>query len=879
MKKAQQADTAGTMLHHYTIARKKAEEPALDLDGLRTLGLAHVQRLARRIWTDYNVHDPGVTALELLCYAITDLGYRASFPVADLLAESARDPNPPTSSLFTARRILPNRALTPLDYRKLLIDLPGVKNAWLRPAPLSFFADTIEAKLLHSDPRLPGIREVPISGLYRVLLDFNDHIRPADKPAILRTVRERLMANRNLCEDFVACDEVAVQPFRLCGEIDLLPDADTAKVNAEILFRVDRYLAPPVTNYDLDEMLALPSAGGGRRSVDAIFDGPLLDCGFIDDAELGAAELREEIRLSDLIALIMDIEGVAAVRELVIAPAPSDPSEPPVPVANRWLVPVAAGRKALLDGRTRLVFHKRAMPVVPAAARVEAELARLREAARAKTETPANYDFAVPEGRSRNCADYSSFQNHFPAIYGLDDNGLPPGATPARKAQALQLKGYLLFFDQLLADYLMQLRELGRLFSIDPARNRTYFHQAVTSFRDWQKLIGADGAAFVELLDNVVEDQSSDLDRRNRFLDHLIARFAESFADFAHVMHSAFHTGDAALAAYKSNLLAEYPTLSRDRGLACNYALGRDEDLWNSTNVSGLEKRLAALLGIRNCSRRNLSEQSYDIYAEIDTTPDDEFRFRVRHRDTGKILLSGTTNYRTRDQARQAMRLAVAAAQLPAAYQTRTTSDGRFYFNIVDSSGATIARRIEYFASETGLHRAIDELLAYLQSHYSGEGMYLIENILLRPDRNDDPFLPICRAPESGEGAALDPYSWRLHIILPAFGNRFDNMDFRRFAEEVIRRETPAHILPRICWIDREQMAVLEKTYRDWIYLKCGRESAGRTARLTAFIEALFSAKNVYGPAKLFGCDSGEEKDKFIVGRAVLGSTGKEVPS
>lgn len=27
-------------------------------------------------WTDYNVHDPGITMLEMVCYAITDLGIR-----------------------------------------------------------------------------------------------------------------------------------------------------------------------------------------------------------------------------------------------------------------------------------------------------------------------------------------------------------------------------------------------------------------------------------------------------------------------------------------------------------------------------------------------------------------------------------------------------------------------------------------------------------------------------------------------------------------------------------------------------------------------------------------------------------------------------------
>ena len=37
---------------------------------LRQEGLNAIQQLASRWWTDYNIHDPGITQLELLCYAL-----------------------------------------------------------------------------------------------------------------------------------------------------------------------------------------------------------------------------------------------------------------------------------------------------------------------------------------------------------------------------------------------------------------------------------------------------------------------------------------------------------------------------------------------------------------------------------------------------------------------------------------------------------------------------------------------------------------------------------------------------------------------------------------------------------------------------------------
>ena len=53
--------------------------------GKQRLALRLAQTLSGHAWTDYNLHDPGVTMLEQLCYALTDLVYRADFPVADHL--------------------------------------------------------------------------------------------------------------------------------------------------------------------------------------------------------------------------------------------------------------------------------------------------------------------------------------------------------------------------------------------------------------------------------------------------------------------------------------------------------------------------------------------------------------------------------------------------------------------------------------------------------------------------------------------------------------------------------------------------------------------------------------------------------------------------
>ena len=115
-----------------------------------------------------------------------------------------------------------------------------------------------------------------------------------------------------------------------------------------------------------------------------------------------------------------------------------------------------------------------------------------------------------------------------------------------------------------------------------------------------------------------------------------------------------------------------------------------------------------------------------------------------------------------------------------------------------------------------------------------------------------------------------------MHFILPAYAGRFQNMDFRRFVEETIRQETPAHILPKVCWIDSEDMAMLEGPYRDWVDLRSGASSANRTAKIEALIHALQHVKNVYPQRLLHECSADESKPPFILGRSALGSEGLE---
>jgi hypothetical protein len=101
-----------------TLTNEPLKQPGLNFTQLREEGIEYLQKLVGSGWTDYNAHDPGLTILEVLCYAITDLSYRLDFDIEDLLAGSSL-----SKQFFTAREILSTDPVTISDYRKKILNL------------------------------------------------------------------------------------------------------------------------------------------------------------------------------------------------------------------------------------------------------------------------------------------------------------------------------------------------------------------------------------------------------------------------------------------------------------------------------------------------------------------------------------------------------------------------------------------------------------------------------------------------------------------------------------------------------------------------------------------------------------------------------------
>jgi hypothetical protein len=579
-----------------TLSNAPLEHPALDYAFLRREGIRHLESLAGHLWSDFNAHDPGITLLEQLCYAITDLAYRASHEVPDLLASSGGDPY---ESLYSASTILTSHPVTLLDLRKAVIDVEGVKNAWIEelhePSPPLHLHEAKGELRFQPDP--PYTRPVLLKGRVRVLIETSD-LEDRHTDEVRCDVARRLHACRPLCTDFDAIQVLAPQPVKVFAEVEIGPVDDAERVVLDIYQALLEYVSPSIAFKTLGELLA-----EGRRS-DEIFDGPVLRNGFLDSEALERMRRKDALYTSDLIREIMGIPGVRAVRNIsVSAEGKWDP----------WSVPLDPSRAPRLDlHASPITLVKGGLTAHLDTARIIQTLAeRRRKVAPRGHLSPSERDFSVPAGRDRSVARYRSIQHQLPAIYGVGAAGLPGPVTPRRQAQARQLQAYLLFFDQLLANSFAQLAHAGVLFSFFKEDARTYVTQMVDEpSLDLSAVRRLDAEAHGARLSEIAEDREGSgslSNRKNRFYDHLMARFAEQFTDYSLVLPGAAGReglpADDRLVPDKRAFLQRYPRLSSARGT------GRDVlSPGGEGGVAGLQERIERKLGLTDEERFLLVE-------------------------------------------------------------------------------------------------------------------------------------------------------------------------------------------------------------------------------------------------------------------------------
>ncbi len=826
----------------------------LDFDKLRAEGIDYLGELAGNIWTDHNTHDPGITILEMLCYALLDIGYRTGIPDKDLFTR-----NPDSSeedNFFTPSQILGCNPVTIADYRRLLIDIPGIKNAWLQ------VAEDITVNSICSNFQYrsfaPGCKDF-LNGLYHVYIDLQNSkltdpkLIEKERDDIVREVKRVLMAHRNLCEDFYDIKILEKQKIGVCAEIEIDPAADIDQLIRKIITEIDNFFSPSPKFYRLSELL-----NDKGKSIEEAFAGRPIDWtkshGFVDNEAFEKIELKKEIHLSDLYNVIFNVAGVNAIQNLRLQNC--DKSTCTDGDVNNWIFRLYTDHVPQLSLEcSGIVLLRNGAPLVQD---LLGYVSFLQNNANAKTllgDNSGNKDILLPAGTfPAELPVYYPLENDFPKVYGIAEGSLPVTVPDPRKAQSLQLRGYLLFFDQLLAGYLSQLSHIRDYFSfgnqienehtyyvnklnnwpgidkllqfattendtgvfgslIASPLKRTaldamivngdlddcnyqdnlddflfcsaaerdtailqiindiesesydehllmtkagcYFFYLETSAKDFvlagRYAVQTEKAAYAELanirfmaagkenyrsynktdkfsftlgagtknywtyIQALLEDKKSYASRKDLFLNHLLARFAESFTDFALLTYGAQPGNETVYDGLlrKQRFLQQYPALSSQRGKGFDYALNG----WNNNNVSGYEKKLMAYAGIDGPFARNLCNFEVISYEE---------QSLISLAYGGEVMMSSVEPFDNRAEAKTALREMLTAMDKRENYSISAPAiDGLVNIKLETKSGSFISGK--KFSSDNEAEKAIANYQRFSANQPAEENIFVTQ--------------------------------------------------------------------------------------------------------------------------------------------------------
>lgn len=566
------------------ISSEHSEKLILRYDLLFEEGIKFAQKYSGITWTDYNYHDPGVTFLEYLCYSITDLGYRSNFPIEDLFLFGKDDfDSIKKNLLFGPATIFNTSPITINDYRKLIIDkVKEVANAWVIPVSAS---------------------KIGVSGLFEIFLQSSEDLSEFELKYLKQEVEQVFHSNRLIGHDL--SEVIVLQKVNLSIKADILIESDALGelVMAKVYANLDNYINPQVERHNPERLWKEEG-----YKPEEVFTGPLPKYGYIFENDLSPKV--EVIYLSKIKELILSVTGVKEIKKLQLF-------KNEIPVFDNFVFfeksefPKIQYLNDLTDTfqtEIRLLKNGVEYEVDPIITKQLITSENLSVGQFYHEEL--TYKEILPQGRFSldDLKKHFPIHNELPEFYGLGKRGASGNYSDTAQSSILQLAAYLFFFEQFIASYLAQLANLRNLFSADFSKV-TYFNQVPTDIPNLEFLID-ELEGFKAKLDQCSSFYDYSTDRHNRLLNHLLARFGEVVDDSSlkkiNRGNSIEIEGEiySELIATKTNLLHSIVELGKDRAKGTNI---KSDEIWDTTNVSGLEKRLCLSLNIQNYARRNLS--------------------------------------------------------------------------------------------------------------------------------------------------------------------------------------------------------------------------------------------------------------------------------
>lgn len=748
-----------------TISKKRHSDNPNSFERLYQLGLTYIQQLSGHIWTDYNTHDPGMTILEQVCYALTDLIYRCDFDVADYLSEASGHIDYRAHGLALAQDILPAYPQQPEEYETwLLTRLPELDKVWLRwceDAPqLGIY--TINAQLNH------------FYALSQQRSDTGDSSIYTQQYAAINRIRREFYRVRALGEDLAAIELTGQYPLTLTATIHLSDDvADVTWLAAHIYHRISLWLESNTQNTPVEVIKEALLAEDGIQQIEQF-----QFTQYTDNAENSA----------------------------------------PAPVDN--IAPFSYLQLPKLSAHSGIVLIQFQHPVDIDYADLVIQIEQIqhqRRTAHLKTANPP----ALPTGRYFDFSRYQSIQTLFPRNYHLAP-GMPNLYNAQQQGQRHQLRSYLLLFDQLMANFCDDIAGLNNLFSLSLDSAATY-HTHLLQDDEFYNIDQHYPKDANTRLDQLRAQLDNYPERKNRIFNYLLALYSEHFPESLHRQFNPYFSARALeeqLLKYKQAFILKITTVTNGRGIGDN--------LLQPAHQGGYSQRLLLLLGLspRTAASPDYTHAITDH--ALNLVPHDAWSQSDIGKNV-LCLLEADTPGRLQplaDNRSETMVNEEQAGQIQSAitlFSAQTLPEVLLQFGINNRRYRTLhreehndyqlffkadnedARQWIYLASHTDkqkLTQLCHQLQRWLiQLNQRSEGLYVVEPILLRTGEKD---------------ASLSDDANRVTVVFPGYTARFANLKFREQVEQLIVENSPAHLLTQCQWLNFSAFGQFETLYAHW---------------------------------------------------------------
>jgi hypothetical protein len=845
------------------ISEKSVLETGISFIDLKKKGLEHIQNISGDLWTDYNHHDPGITILEQVCYALTEIAYQENLDISDLLKDSdGVEPDYESLALNMPNRSFSMHAIKPADYSRLLYDrIDGVVNAWLEPLD----------KKRQDEENVPG-------GLYHLYLNIIDNPTYNTSQEHARIKKEAIdiyNSNRNLGEDLDDITVLTYKSVEVVGKIILETARDPSEVMAEIILKIEECLTPRMQFVPLDKLQQ------DGHDYDDIFEGPRLINGIIPIGTY--MEKPDSVDTNQVSEYIMKVPDVDSVRSLYFL-IDNDhfqkikidkhqmlrfKSDVDHAIENVELIQKGSGRQMIVDEE---LFDR--------------HYRSLRTALR-RTLPTNNLSLkpALAKNPIRKPGPYYSIQHDFPAIYGINKYGVPSHESDLRKAQALQLKGYLYFFEQILAGGMELPHSLKALFSVKksigsypvihlddsniPGISKLYAEEAEThSHGEGHEHHHYDNHAS---LPDIYSRYDHYMDRKSRALDYLISLYGESCSLYSVSQFNYYYSEQEyqhKLLDLKTEFLEAIADLNYNRSGAFDYSKRSGDGQSDFGNVSGMELKARLLLGISRDDKNTrekgcrsgfelhgLKLKSTSTVDHADCYSDsskDEGRIEINYNSSAAELQFSPVNFLedmslSEEECTELLNetrifkdgiiddeLLKSGISLKNYRVGQITSDGACQVLLKSHiKSETVWRKL---GNESNAKKACDLVLAYRKRlrelSVQSEDFHVLEHILLRPFKPDDQLKEFeneeakdryttIQKERSSAGSIYDNpkefFSHKISIFLPNWTARFSDPGYQLLVSETFNLLIPAHLACDLYWLSPEEMCDYENRYNRWL--------------------------------------------------------------